>query len=133
MQVKSDKVRALIIEDEALIAEELTERLSDLGYSVIGNAQSAEDGIAIAMRERPTLLLVDITLKGEKDGTMVVKGISQYLDTSVIYITAHSDIATVNRIRETEYDGFILKPFCDKELSAEIQTALLRYAQRSKA
>lgn len=122
--ITPQEVRALIIEDETLIAEDLAERLAGFGHSVIGRAASAEDGIAKAIRERPTLVLVDIRLKGEKDGIMAVKEIHQHLDASVVYITAHSDVATVNRVRKTEYDGFVLKPFRDRELSAEIQIAL---------
>ena len=60
--------RALIIEDEALIAEELRERLSRLGVSVIAAVDTADEGIAIATRERPELVLMDIRLKGKKDG-----------------------------------------------------------------
>jgi DNA-binding response OmpR family regulator len=58
--------RALIVEDEALIAEELRERLSRLGFSIIAAVDSGEEGIAIATRERPDLVLMDIRLKGQK-------------------------------------------------------------------
>jgi CheY-like chemotaxis protein len=63
----SPNPRALIVEDEILIAEELRERLSGLGFSVIAAVDSAEEGIAIAIRERPDLVLMDIRLKGAKD------------------------------------------------------------------
>jgi DNA-binding response OmpR family regulator len=52
----STEPRALIIEDEILIAEELRERLSRLGFSVIGAADSADEGVVIATRERPDLV-----------------------------------------------------------------------------
>ena len=60
----SPEPRALIVEDETLIAEELAERLSRLGFSVIAAVDTAEEGIAIATRERPDLILMDIRLKG---------------------------------------------------------------------
>lgn len=123
--------RVLIIEDESLIAEDLTERLSCLGHTVIGCAASAEGGIAMAARERPSLVLVDIRLKGERDGTEAVKEIRRHLDVPVIYISAHSDVPTLNRVRETEYDGFILKPFYGRQLSSEIEMALLRHTFRN--
>jgi DNA-binding response OmpR family regulator len=62
----SPQRRALIVEDEFLIAEELRERLSRLGFSVIATVDSADEGIAIATRERPDLVLMDIRLRGEK-------------------------------------------------------------------
>lgn len=60
--------RALIVEDESLIAEELRERLSRLGFFVIAAVDSAEEGIAIAIRECPDVVLMDIRLNGKKDG-----------------------------------------------------------------
>ena len=132
-EVTPHRSRVLIIEDESLIAEDLTERLLCLGHTVIGCAASAEGGIAMATRERPTLVLVDIRLKGERDGIDAVKEIRCQLDVPVIYISAHSDVPTLNRVRETEYDGFILKPFYGRQLSAEIEMAMLRYDQRINA
>jgi len=66
--------RALIIEDETLIAEELRVRLSRLGFSVIAAVGSGEEGVAIATRERPDLVLMDIRLNGNKDRRASRKG-----------------------------------------------------------
>jgi CheY-like chemotaxis protein len=93
----SSKPRALIVEDEILIAEELKERLSVLGFSVIAAVDSAEEGIAIATRERPDVVLMDIRLKGEKDGVQATQEIHQQVDVPVVYLTAHSDRLTVDR------------------------------------
>jgi len=101
--------RALIVEDETLIAEELRERLSRLGFSVIATVGSGEEGVAIATRERPDLVLMDIRLKG-----------------------AHSDRPTVDRAKKTDHDGFILKPFLRRELQTTIEVAMQRHARRVK-
>jgi DNA-binding NarL/FixJ family response regulator len=124
--------RALIVEDEALIAEELRERLSRLGFLVIGSVDSAEEGIAIATRERPELVLMDIRLKGQKDGVQAAKEIRLQVDVSIVYLTAHSDRATVERAKQTDHDGFILKPFHRRELQSTIEVAMLRRAARAK-
>jgi DNA-binding response OmpR family regulator len=129
----SSKPRALIVEDEILIAEELKERLSALGFSVIGAVDSAEEGIAIATRERPDLVLMDIRLKGEKDGVQATQEIHQQVDVPVVYLTAHSDRLTVDRAKGTEYDGFILKPFRERELQSTIEIAMQRHALRVKS
>ena len=60
--------RALIIEDEILIAEELRERLSRLGFSVIGAVDSADEGVAIATRERPDLVMMVWQSSGRQPG-----------------------------------------------------------------
>lgn len=126
------KPRALIVEDETLIAEELKERLSRMGIFVIAAVDSAEEGIAIATRERPNLVLMDIRLKGEKDGVQAAEEIHRQVDVAVVYLTAYSDRLTVERVRRTEFDGFILKPFQAQELQSTIEIALHRHAIRVK-
>jgi CheY-like chemotaxis protein len=126
----SSEPRALIVEDEALIAEELRERLSGLGFSVIAAVDSAEEGVAIATSQRPDLVLMDIRLKGEKDGVQAAAEIRQRVDVPIVYLTAHSDRRTVERAKETDHDGFILKPFHRRELQSTIEVAMQRHAKR---
>src|SRR6266487_4840327 len=128
----SSEPRALIVEDEILIAEELKERLSRLGFSVIAAVDSADEGIAIATRERPDLVLMDIRLKGEKDGVQAAKEIRQQVDVPIVYLTAYSDQLTVDRAKKTDHDGFILKPFLRRELQSTIEVAMQRHAIRVK-
>jgi DNA-binding response OmpR family regulator len=128
----SPKPRALIVEDETLIAEELKERLAGLGFSVIAAVDSAEEGIAIATRERPDLVLMDIRLKGAKDGVQAAEEIHGQVDVPVVYLTAHSDRLTVDRAKRTHYDGFILKPFRARELQSTIEIAIQRHALRTQ-
>jgi len=128
----SAEPRALIVEDEALVAEELRERLSRLGFSVIAAVDSGEEGVAIATRERPDLVLMDIRLKGEKDGLQAAKEIREQIDVPIVYLTAHSDRLTVDRAKKTDHDGFILKPFLRRELQTTIEVAMQRHAIRVK-
>jgi DNA-binding response OmpR family regulator len=128
----SSKPRALIVEDEILIAEELKARLSLLGFSVIAAVDSGEEGIAIATRERPDLVLMDIRLKGKKDGVQATKEIHEQVDVPIVYLTAYSDRLTVDRARGTEYDGFVLKPFRAGELQSTIEIAMQRHSLRLK-
>ena len=123
-------LRALIVEDEALIAEELTERLTLLGFQVIGSVDSAEEGIVIAIQERPDLVLMDIRLRGSKDGVEACREIRQQVDLPIVFLTAYSDQRTVDRAKHSEYDGFILKPFHRHELQSTIAVALQRHALR---
>ena len=128
----SSEPRALIIEDEILIAEELKERLSRLGYSVIGAVDSADEGIAIATRELPDIVLMDIRLKGRKDGVQAAHEIRQQVDLPIVYVTAYSDLQTVERVKHTDHDGFLLKPFHRHELQSTIQIAIRRHAIRKR-
>ena len=132
INLRYSQLRALIVEDEALVADELSERLSRLGFSVIGTADSADQCIAIATRERPDLILMDIRLKGDKNGLQAADEIRRLLDTSIVYVTALSDASTVERAKRTEHDGFLLKPFHRSDLQSTIDVAMLRRAARAR-
>lgn len=129
----SVRPRALIVEDEILIAEELKERLCFLGFSIIAAVDTGEEGIAIATRERPDLVLMDIRLKGKKDGVQATEEIHQQVDVPIVYLTAYSDRLTIDRVKHSEYDGFVLKPFRAGELQSTIEAAMRRHAIRLKA
>jgi len=128
----SPELRTLIVEDEILIAEELKERLSRLGFCVIAAVDSAEEGVAIATREHPDLVLMDIRLKGAKDGVQAAEEIHKQVDIPIVYLTAYSDHQTVERAKRTQFDGFLLKPFHRRELQSTIEIAMQRHASRTK-
>jgi DNA-binding NarL/FixJ family response regulator len=91
---------------------------------------SAEEGVAIATSERPDVVLIDIRLKGAKDGVQAAEEIHGLVDVPVVYRTAHSDRLTVERAKRTHYDGFVLKPFRAKELQSTIEIAIQSHALR---
>jgi DNA-binding response OmpR family regulator len=122
----SAEPRVLIVEDEALIAEELRERLSHLGFTVIAAVSSGEEAVQIATKECPDLVLMDIRLSGDKDGVQAAREIREQVSVAIVYLTAHSDLRTVERVKRTEHEGFILKPFLRKELQSTIEVALRR-------
>ena len=124
--------RALIVEDETLIAEELRERLSRLGFTVIAAVSSGEEAVEIATREHLDLVLMDIRLSGDKDGVQAAREIREQVNVPIVYLTAHSDRRTVERAKRTDHDGFILKPFLRKELQSTIEVVLKRYAIKAK-
>jgi len=128
----SPELRTLIVEYEILIAEELKERLSRLGFCVIAAVDSAEEGVAIATREHPDLVLMDIRLKGAKDGVQAAEEIHKQVDIPIVYLTAYSDHQTVERAKRTQFDGFLLKPFHRRELQSTIEIAMQRHASRTK-
>lgn len=130
--IHSPEPRALIVEDESLIAEELRDRLSRLGFTIIATVDSAEEGVAIATRDQPDLVLMDIRLRGKKDGVQAAKEIREHFDVPIVYVTAYSDRLTIAKIKESEYDGYILKPFHSRELQSTIEVALERHAIRAK-
>jgi two-component system, response regulator PdtaR len=75
----------------------------------------------------PNIILMDIMLKSGIDGIQTTKEIRTRYDIPIIYLTSYSDKTTMERAKQTEPYGYILKPFEEKELVSNIETALYRY------
>ncbi len=125
-------VRLLVVEDQAIIALDLKNRLTSLGYAVVATAAYGEVAIEQARALRPDLILMDIRLKGELDGIQAAECIRAELDLPIIYLTAHSDEQTLARARLTEPYGYILKPFEDRELHMAIEIARYKSQMEQK-
>jgi len=119
--------RILIVEDEAVIALDLKQRLEALGYVVSAVASSGEAALQDAIRTQPDLVLMDIQLKGELSGIDAAGQISTQLQIPVIYLTAHADEATVQEAKVTNPSGYLLKPLKNHELQVSIETTLYRH------
>lgn len=122
-----NRTSVLIVEDEAIIAADLAGKLEQLGYEVVGAAAEGLDAVEMACRLKPRVVLMDIRLKGAMDGIDAAEVIRGGIDVPVIYLTAHSDAATLQRAKVTDPFGFILKPFEERELSTSIEMALHKH------
>ncbi|WP_129596284.1 response regulator [Methanohalophilus profundi] len=119
--------RILVVEDEAIVAMVIKRRLQDLGYIVSGVASTGKDAITKVEGTFPDLVLMDIRLKGDMDGIEATKIIKDRFSLPVVYLTAHSDDVTFKKAKETDPDGYILKPFTEKDLSTTIEIALHKF------
>jgi PAS domain S-box-containing protein len=124
--------RILIVEDEKIIALDLKRRLLDFGFEVIGIIPTGETAITVAEQEAPDLILMDIMLKGEMDGIDAAKQIRQSLDIPVVFLTSYSDQDTLERAKEAEPFGYILKPFKERELLTTIEIVLYKHGIERK-
>ena len=121
------KATIMIVEDEAIVAADLSGKLGQLGYTISGTTDRGEEAIALAREWRPDLVLMDIRLAGIMDGVEAAEIIRRECDLPVIYLTAHSDRATLDRAKWTEPFGYILKPFDDLALETHIEMALYKH------
>jgi CheY-like chemotaxis protein len=129
------RTRILVVEDEALVAEEIKRRLNKLGYDVPDTAASGKEAILKAEEFKPDMVLMDIRLKGDMDGLKAAKKIQDHSHLPVIYLTAYADEGTLRRAKITEPYGYILKPFKERELHIAIEMALYKHkaeAERKK-
>ncbi len=124
--------RILIVEDEAVVALDLRTRLGRLGHTVVDSVASADAAIESAQRHRPDLILMDIRLRGERDGIEAAQFIRTQIHLPVVYLTAHADDATIDRARITEPFGYILKPFDEQVLRTVIEMAIYKHQAERK-
>ena len=124
--------RILIVEDENIVTMELKARLPALGYSIAAVASSGEEAIARVVETRPDLALMDIRLKGSIDGVEAAERIRTLYDVPVVFLTAYSDDATLQRVKTTEPFGYLIKPFEERELHSTIEMALYKHAMESR-
>jgi PAS domain S-box-containing protein len=115
------------VEDERIVARDLTNTLTDLGYTVVGSVATGEEAVQQACKHRPNLVLMDIRLAGTLDGVQAAEKIRSERDIPVIYLTAHSDDETLRRARDTGPFGYLVKPFKAPELRCAIEIALHKH------
>ncbi len=118
--------RLLIVEDEAVVALDMSMQLRGMGYDIVGIAASGESAVAMVARGAPDLILMDVRLQGVLDGIETAAAIRRQRDVPVIFLTSHSDDETVQRAAATAPYGYLTKPYQLKELRAGIEVALTK-------
>jgi signal transduction histidine kinase len=129
MNIQEKTINILIVEDELLIAKNLSHKLEKLGYQIVAIVCSGADAIQRAVEMNPDLILMDIVIKGDIDGIETAAIINQELDIPIIYTTAYADDETLQRAENTGSYGYLLKPFKERELHATIKIALRKHQE----
>lgn len=122
----------LIVEDEPLIAEDISDTLQEAGYGIAGIAHNADAAIKILKTAAPSLALLDINIDGHIDGLMLAKIINSDFKVPFIFLTSFTDEKTLNEVKQLKPFGFIVKPFDDKELITNIELAINKFKEESK-
>jgi putative nucleotidyltransferase with HDIG domain len=121
------RLAIIVVEDEAVVALDIRNRLKRLGYEVAGVCSTGEDAVGMAGALKPDLILMDIMLAGEMDGIEAAGIIKENLGIPVIYLTAYADGQTLARAKVTNPFGYVIKPFEDRELQTTIEMAIYKY------
>lgn len=115
--------KVLIVEDEPIIAADLRDRLTDLGFEVMANVNSGEEALLKVQYESPDLILMDVQLAGKLDGVETALLLRETTDAALIFLTSNSDEATFRRARRAQPQAFISKPFRGRDLAHAIALA----------
>ncbi len=119
--------RVFVVEDEALIAMELLDRLGELGYHACGHAANGEHALHAIARSTPDVVLMDIHLGPGIDGIETARQLQETRDIPVVFLTAYCDAALVGRAAQVDAFGYVLKPFTDQAVRAALAMALARH------
>lgn len=121
------KARIQIVEDEWIVAYDIKNSLTTMGYAVTAIVDSGEDAVLRAAEDVPDLVLMDIVLRGAMDGIEAASEIRARYRIPVIFLTANADEGMLDRAKRTEPMGYLIKPFIDRELKSTIEMALHKH------
>ena len=106
--------RVMVVEDERIVAFDLQQRLSELGYEVPAIAASCEEALRKAEQTKPDLILMDIRIQGDLDGIETASRLQSVCPAPIVYLSAHSEDTTLDRARATRP----LRRACDHRSSS---------------
>jgi PAS domain S-box-containing protein len=119
--------KVLIIEDEAIVAEDLAQKVRALGYQVIDTVSSGEQAAQAVRQSTADIVLLDIHLQGVLDGVTTAEELRKICDPAIVFVTAHSDTETVKKAEAIGPVGYILKPFGERDLAVQLEIALHKH------
>jgi DNA-binding LytR/AlgR family response regulator len=122
-------IKVGIVEDEMLIAQGISNALTQLGYEATEPAVSYTEALKMIESEQPDILLLDIQLSGKKDGIDLAWKIREDYDIPFIFLTANSDSATVERAKKLCPPAYLVKPFNKDELYTSIEICLHNFSE----
>ncbi|SDM42346.1 LytR/AlgR family response regulator transcription factor [Kriegella aquimaris] len=123
------KVKLLIVEDEILLANDIANRLSDNNYTIVGIADTATKALDLLSKNQDIdMLLIDIVLKGDRDGIELARIINDTYNIPFLFLTSHADSYLIERAKSVRPYAYLLKPFNDRQVSIAIELALKNFA-----
>ncbi len=121
-----NSIKILIVENEILIAEQVSTYLEQLNYEVCGSVESGEEALEVVEQESPDLVLMDIELDGELDGVDTAAQIQENLAIPIIYLSRLDDHRTLKRVSETLPAAYLTKPFKNHDIRNAIEMAMYK-------
>lgn len=127
-RVDENALCIVIVEDEVIVARDLEETVRDLGYAVAGLSATADEALALVREHQPDLVLIDVVLKGDRDGIWLGRVLREDHDIPFVYTTSFADRRTVKQAMATRPNGYLVKPYSEDGVYAAIETALANHA-----
>lgn len=119
-----ERKKILIVEDEIIVAMEIEMALQSKGYWVVGKAPTSEKAIELTQKFLPDVILMDVNIKGSKDGIGTSQEILKFHSPSIIFLSAYSDSETIRKMQVIQPHYFLPKPYTQEDLFKIISGAL---------
>jgi DNA-binding LytR/AlgR family response regulator len=130
--VNTKKIQILLVEDEFIIADYIKECLHNLGYEVVAICTNYDDAITALKNINPDIAIIDISIKGSRNGIDIGNYISQYIKIPFVFASSHNDKATIDKAKQTQPYAYLIKPFTEEDLYAVIETALVQFGKQQQ-
>lgn len=124
--------KILIVEDEPLIAKDLSFILEDLGIQQVEFAMNYQDALELIQNQDFNLILLDVNLSSDKDGIDLAHEINKSHPTPFIFITSYYNQSTVSRAKITNPLAYLLKPFNQFDIRINVEMALYKADQSNE-
>ncbi len=121
--IEGARRRVLIVDDQFLIVQYLKVWVEAFGFEVCGSAATAEEAEHMALKEHPDIILMDVRLRGKRDGVDAALAIHPAHQCSVIYITGSCDQSTLDKIHTDHPFAILIKPIDPQELGRVLLAA----------
>lgn len=118
------EIAVLIIEDEALYADQIEMQLEQLGYEHLGTVDNSAAALELLASQLPQLILMDIHIRGDHDGVELAEIIEERYQIPIIFITSMHDDLTFKRATRMQPAGFLVKPFQALQLKRSIELVI---------
>jgi DNA-binding NarL/FixJ family response regulator len=124
-------IRILIVEDEPLIAENIAMYLNNHDFTVSGIAYDDEEALKELKTNPPDAVLLDVNLESATDGIAIAEYINLHNRVPFVYLTSYSDKSTLERAKNTNPAGYIVKPFNEQTLYTTLQIAMSNFSKQN--
>ena len=125
-----NEIKVLIVEDEPVIATNISMHLNNNDFSVSGIAYDYDEAIAQLQDNTPDAVILDIGMENNDDGINIAEVINAQYRIPFIFLTSYADKETLEKAKRVEPSGYIVKPFNEKTLLASLEIAISNFSNK---
>lgn len=116
--------KVLVVEDEVLLAMELSMKLKKAGYRVCPMVANGQEALSVARKCKPDIALLDISLAGEMTGIELARNLSYEYGIPIIFMSGYSETDIKQRIDDIDFADYLIKPINFNDVADRINNVL---------